>query len=709
MPILFLLFSLFSTALAAQEPPPAGLDTIPYDTPETGALVERVIRATSTVPEGLRDYRADFRSAVYLSVRTDSEQGGEIPVTVDEFTGELMWERGGALRQEVRGHRVRLLTPTPYTVGTFLEHPWIIPHLYGRTIDVFQLSPTAPTSGRRVSRAMHPFSPRGPDVYRYEAGDTVRVRTPEGTLTLVSIEVRPRAAPDPGRQVVAGTFYVDVDRAAVARARFGFTDPGGGLRLSRAGVFFELENGLVQDRYWLPYRQRQEVQVTSPLFGGAVALRVASRISGYDLNTGWTPGEGERVALVRELEEDAFTEWRGDLGEFDIADFEDLRRATAGIREEEEGVRVGFIPERTDHLFRYNRVEGPFVGGAVEVEVPRDDARWEVYGTAGWAFAEETVRGELEVERVAPLPAPPGVARRWTVQGALYRRLRDAQAFRPISRWELGYTLAAGLGGYDILDYYGASGAELSAGIRSGPWTARGGGRWEHHQSVEVNTESFLFGRAERFPPVSPAEPGNHAALEGEVAYTRGAGPFTLGGSLVASLRGEVGFGDWEVGRAVGLLAARRSLGRFLTVATRLDGGVAAGEVPPQLLLRLGEAEGLEGFAPNEFGGTAAALARGRLLLHLPPYEEEPLARLGYFIVPPLRPALVLSGTGAWAEVADDSRDELLLIRARPTDGVRGNVGVGVSFFNDFFAVERVRPLEEGGEWRWNVGLVQWF
>lgn len=709
-----MLLASLALALLQQTPPAAAeLDTVPYDTPATGVLVERVIRAGSTIPAELRDFRADFRSAVHLSVTTDSAQVGETPVTVDEFVGELRWDRGGALQQSVRAHRLRTLTPTPYTLGTMLENPWIVPHLYGHTIELFQLSPARPTSGRRVSRAIHPFSPRGPDLYRYEAGDTLRVGTAEGVVTLVEVQVRPRAVPERGRQVVAGSFYVDVDRAAVARARFGFSDPGGGLRLTRAGIYFELENGLVQGRYWLPYRQRQEVQVTSPLFGGALGVRVVTLLTGYDLNTGWTPPEPGRAALLRDRAagEAAFRGPIGEgLGEFDIDDFADLRRATAGIDPDgrEERIRLGFAPRRSEDLFRYNRVEGAFVGGAAEVEIPVPDARWEIYGTAGWAFAEGTARGELNARRVRDLPAAPGQTRQWSVAGGAYRRLWEAQSFRPLSRWGVGYTLTAALGGYDILDYYDAAGVEASGAYRSGPWVARLGARWEDQDSVRRNTESFLFGEARNFPPVSPADPGQHAALEGELRFSRGAGAFSLGRSLVASLRAEAGLGDWRFGRVVGLLSARQSLGPF-TLATRLDAGAIAGEAPTQFLLRLGEAEGLRGYAPNEFGGTRAALGRARLLAHLPPYGQEPLARFGFFVIPPLRPALVLTGTGAWSTVAAASEDELLRIGARETDGVRGTYGAGISFFEDTFVVEWSRPLREEGEGRWYVGLVEWF
>lgn len=709
-------------------PPSAPQDTAPdFDSPATRELVERVIQAGSVVPEELRDYRADYRSAVYLSLRPDSAQAGEVPVTVDEFAGEVRWARGGTMLQEVEAHRVRMLAPTPYTVGTMLEEPWIVPHLYGQTIELFQLSSSSgsrPAPGslvtgtrtRRVSRAVHPFSYRGVDLYRYSAGDTVRVNTSEGVVTLVTIEVRPRAAvTGRGPRLVAGSFQVDADRAAVARARFGFAEPPGRFRLTRTGVFFEMENGLVQGRYWLPYRQRQEIQVASPLFGGAAAVRVASALRGYDLNTGWAPEEPGRVALVREPgTETAFRGWEEPVGEgigdFDIADFQDLARVTGDAGTREEGVRVGFLPERGEHFFRYNRVEGPFLGAAVSAEsAPRDGGHWEAYATAGWAFAEETARGEAAARLIQESPGPFGQRQGWSASAGVYRRLRDTQVFRPAFRWDLGYSLNAALGGYDILDYYDAAGVELLGGIRRGPWSGRIGGRWERHDSVTRNTESFLFGSARRFPPVAPADPGTHAGVEGELRYARGGGAFSVGNSVIASVRGEAGFGDWGFGRVVGLLAGRRSLGPYATLALRGDAAHVFGEAPPQYLLRFGEAEALRGYEPNEFGGTTAAIGRGRLLLFLPPYTQRPLARAGFFIIPPLRPALVLSGTAAWAEVAGRSEDELLRVGSRPTDGTRRTVGVGVSIFEDAFSVEYSIPLEEDEDGRWTIGLVQWF
>lgn len=697
-------------------PPPltsAAGDTI-FDAAGTRALVERVIRAGSSVPPELLDYRAEMRSAIYLSVRPDSAPGGELPVTVDEFAGQVRWERGGALEQRILGHRIRLLAPTPYTVGTLLESPWVVPHLYGNTIDVFQFSATRRT-GARLARAVHPFSFRGIDFYRYATGDTIRVRTREGTTTLVPVEVRRRPGNDPGtQQLVAGTFWVDVDRAAVARARFGFLARSSGFRLAETGLFFELESGLVEARYWLPYRQRREIQVSSPLLGGAAALRLVTTLSGFDLNTGWRPDTARTSRLVWALREgggDPFAGWRALPGEedggFDIADFADLRDVVRPPDPDAGPIRVGLRWERTDHLFRYNRVEGPFLGAGVRVE-PRDPdrRRWELYGTGGWAFAEGTARGEAtarwRLNHGAPATDP-----QWTLAGTAYRRLPDTRAFRPILTWDLGQALGAALGGYDVRDYYDARGGELSVTRRRGGWTARLGGRWERQDSVGRNTERFFFGEAEEFPLVAPADPGDHAAAEAELRFARGAGAFGIGNSLVASVRAEQGFADFRFTRVIGLLTARRD-SRYLGLAGRVDAGWTGGEPPPQFLFRFGGTEGLRGYERNAFGGTTAAAARGRLLLHLPPYGSEPLLRLGFFAVPPLRPSVVLSGEAGWADVREDSRDELLRLGSFPTDGAEASFGVGLSIFEDAVSAEYVRPVD-GGEGRWYVGFVQWF
>lgn len=678
-----------------------------WDRLETRVLVNRVIQTGTTVPQGLDDYRAAMGAVIYLSLQSDTAQGGELPVTVDEFAGEVRWERDGDVQQTIHGHRVRMLAPTPYTLGSLLEAPWIIPHLYGNTINVFSLSPT-PGGRTQLAQAIHPFSLRGIDFYHYRSGSPVRVSTSEGVTTLVPITVRPRPGTleQSGRtRLVAGTFWVDFDRAAVARARFGFAERGGRFVVTETGVFFELESALVEGQWWLPYRQRREIQVASPLLGGAVAIRIVTTLSGFEVNAGWdAPQPGAR--LVMDLRDDAFAGVPPAEGEpTDIADFADL---VAVVRPpgSTEGVQAALRYERGEHLFRYNRVEGPFLGLATRIQ-PRDpEARdWSVYAHAGWAFAEATARGELAFRWHPGDPIAPGA--HWTANVGAYRRLRDMTSFRPPLQWELGYALGAALGGYDVRDYYDAAGLEASGARRRGPWTARLGARVERHDSVSRNTENFLFGEANDFPDVAPAEPGTHAAAEATLRYARGTGAFGVGGGVIAQVTADQGFGDFGVTRATALLSTRFP-SRYVTLIARGDAGAVLGEAPPQFLFRFGGIEGLRGYARNEFGGSTALLGRARLLLHLPPYGQEPLFRAGFFLFPPLRPALVLSGDAGWTTVSDDSRASLQRLGAVETDGVRSSYGVGLSLFEDALSIEYIWP-GEGGEGRWYTGFVAYF
>jgi hypothetical protein len=678
-----------------------------WDTPETRALVTRVIQTGTTVPAGLDDYRAAMGAVIHLSLRADTAQGGELPVTVDEFAGEVRWERDGDVQQTINGHRVRLLAPAPYTLGSLLDAPWIIPHLYGNTINVFSLSATP--GGRTVlAQAVHPFSFRGIDFYHYRGGTPVRVTTSEGVTTLVPVTVRPRPGTleAAGKQrLVAGTFWVDLDRAAVARARFGFVERAGRFVVTETGVFFELESALIEGQWWLPYRQRREIQVASPLLGGAAAIRIVTTLAGFEVNTGWdAPQQGTRLVMdLRPGSFDGAPEVAGDPT--DIGDFADLVQVVRAP-ESTEGVQMALRYERGDHLFRYNRVEGAFLGLGTRIQ-PADPERrdWSVYAHAGWAFSESTARGELAFRWHPGDPIAPGA--HWSANLGAYRRLRDMTAFRPPLQWELGYALGAALGGYDVRDYYDAAGAELFGTRRSGHWLARLGGRVERHDSVSRNTGSFLFGEANDFPLVAPAEPGTHAAAEATLRYARGTGAFGVGGGAIAQLTADQGLGDFGVTRTTGLLSTRFP-SKYVTLIARGDAGLVLGQAPPQFLFRFGGIEGLRGYARNEFGGSTALLGRARVLLHLPPYGQEPLFRAGFFLFPPLRPALVLSGDAGWTTVSDDSRPSLLRLGAVETDGVRSSYGVGLSLFEDAVSLEYVWP-GDGGKGRWYTGFVAYF
>lgn len=706
--MLALSLALLLQGVAAADAP---RDTVPtYDSPATQALVERVISATAEIPAELRDYRARVYTQMTLAVGATSESpDADFSPTLDEFATEVRWSRAGYLHQEIVGHRVRLLVPVPYTLGSLMEDPWVIPHLYGGSIPVLA---TGTANARGTAQAVHPFGPRGPLHYHYRADAPVRLRVQGELVTLVPVSVSPRAgASATETHRVVGVFYLDVDRAAIARARFGFTEAGRGLSVSRVGTFMELENGLWEGRFWLPYFQRREIQVGTPLLGGTIAGRIVSRFAEYDLNTGWTPTGRDRFVLTRSLAGDTvFTD--ADLptaADYAVGDFGDLQAVGAGTTAGEGQLRFSPGYARGDHLIRYNRVEGLYLGAGARLQPAWPaDRTWSLYGTAGWAFAEQTARGELTARWRSRAPGTASEETVWGANATAYRRLREMVSFQPTTRWDILYTAIALFGGSDVRDYYDASGGELFGTATRGDWRGELGGRFERHDSVSLSTTRFLFGEAEDFDTLAGIVPGSHAALEAAATFERGPGAFSIGNSMVASVRGDVGVGDFRYQRLQGLLSFRRELG-LLTLATRVDAGHVFGDPAPQFLFRFGGWEGVVGDEPFEFGGSTAALGRSRLLLGLPPRSLRPLYQGGFFIVPPLRPSLVLVGEAGWSEIREDLAETLEIADSRPTGGVRGAAGVGVSVFDDTITLEYLWPLTEDEDPRWRFGLVTWF
>lgn len=685
-------------------------DSIPvFDSPETEALVIRAIENIGDIPLGLDDYEAHVQTTMQISISADTTGLADLPAAVDEVVSKVQWNRRGFLHQTVEGHRMRMLVPLPYTLATIFEKVWVIPHLYGARI-------YTPLAG---PPAINPFSASGPQYYRYQAQDTVRIRLPDELLTLVPISVRPRVAlSESDSQLLIGTFYIDVQRAAVARARVGFAGRDRVLPRTFGQVesFFELENGLWEGKYWLPFRQRRDILMESRLLGGAVTARVINRFMDIDLNTGWS-ATGELVTLNWEIEDQrsAFADWRGPIGDeesqLSAEDFADLRLATSTESQaDNDGLRAQFHFDRGSHLFRFNRVEGAFLGIGGRLVPPRPQQnRWQVYGTGGWAFAESAPRGELSFRSGTAVVAQMEDGTDWGTEAVAYRRLRDIQPFRPTFMWDWFYTLPALFWGSDPRDYYDATGAELTIIGRQPNLSGRATVRYERHDSVTVNTQKFLFGAATDFTPLASIDAGNLLALEMGTQYAVGPGAFGIGNSLLTRVEGELGFADFRYNRVTALVSSRFSLGP-VTLAARGDGGHVWGDAPPQKLFRFGSVEGLRGYEPNEFGGSTAFLGRARLLLGIPPRSAQPLARAGLFLIPPLRPSLVLLGETGWTDIETDLVGSLSRLGSRPTDGFRSSVGVGLSIFDDAVTVEWLKPVDEPErEERWYVGLTYWY
>lgn len=668
-----------------------------FDSPATQALVVRVVHASHHLPSDLVDYRADVFSQLEMQIVGEGRLGNEAPVAVDQMRSTIRWNRNGAVEQTVHGHRVRLGAEVPFTLGTSVKGPWVLPHLYTPAIPALELTGSG-VRFRRREIVVHPFGPGGAEAYHYCGDDPVEIRAGSDTLRVVPVEVRPvdeRELPH-----LVGTFYVDVDRAALVRARF-IVRRGTALGVS-VDDLWEVDHALINGRHWLPYRQRLEVQGTHPLLGVGVVFRVINHFSHQTPNIGWTPAEGERARLIWRLEDEgAHGEWPPIVLASDWRDFDDLRRrAPAPIGRQVGPLRVEPHVRQTHHFLRYNRVEGLFLGAAARLtpaESGTRPTRW--YATAGYAFAEGAVRGEVTGRRHFEGPRWPGVTSRGLVELELYRRLMDARTFLPIVDWTAFHSALALFRGEDPFDYYDALGGALSVRVRSDPWELRIGSRWERHRPVERNTTWHLRRDAAGFTEVSVADPGDHAVLEAGLLFRYGL-PTAVGEGLVARVEGTWGLGEFAFRRLTGTALARTGAG-VLGLRTRLDGARTWGAPPPQFIPRFGGAYGVGGLPHGGFGGTTVVLGRGRGLLALPPRSEVPLMRSGRYFVPALRPHLVASVDAGWSAVTEAARPTLerLEVEATASGGassLRGSYGIGVSLFDDLVSVEYIRPFVAG-------------
>lgn len=270
-------------------------DTIrPFGSPAARQLVHRVIQQNASTPDDLLDYSAEARTTMHLAVVDEERLRGEQIVTAEQFVSDVHWHgEADFFRQRLRGYRVWLLTFFPETPGREAEDPWIIPHLYGRDLPLPRF-PGRGGSGREERVAVNPFGEEGPSHYSFAFGDTIRVEWADDTATVVEVLVKPRRSAPAEQFLVAGSFGIDLDRAAVVQARFGFVtggpDPSLVERLLETGIFVELRNGLWDGQFWLPYAQRWHVQLSSIFFGGTVGRWVCGSTAPWRITGSTTAG-----------------------------------------------------------------------------------------------------------------------------------------------------------------------------------------------------------------------------------------------------------------------------------------------------------------------------------------------------------------------------------------------------------------------------------
>ena len=620
------------------------------------------------------DYQATIRYR--LSVGFGRRVWSKVPASaVEEQVARVQWQQPNDLRVDVVGRRFRSRNGS-IQLSSVWDRPWFVPRGVDDSVRIF--SNDFPATG-----ALHPLAPTGPQWYRYTATGDLTVTPARGrTLRLVRVEVTPRRT---GPALVAGQMWIDSATAEVVRLTVRYVgtalwvraedgprgpDSTKARRLNSlvnriVSIDADLEYGLQDGRYWMPYRQVLAGRVRIPVVSDLVIpFQATTTFEDYAINSGrpiafevplpdtaglgpdslralrrarqdslrderrgragetadslrsWNYADrwpGGRYELHRpsNVTLDSYAQWPDSLSlDADPADARrvreaetELARLSAGLPDSITGQRShGIAYERLSDVLRYDRVQGLSLGLGYRVRVPGTRFT-DLFGTLRYGLSDDRVTGRLTLVRDAP-------GGRLALSG--YRDIADVDPVSP--GHTVGNTLDALFVAHDDADYALAEGG--SAGLETSLSTGLDlaiGAHVERQKSVAREAKSavndFLGGNG-ILPPNPPVDEGTFAGGSVRLVHT---------GGIRWNLTTDVLGGE---GRTTGRLygGVRADLGGRRGVTLRLKSGVATSPTLRQSLFRLGGLATVRGFEYGERRGQAfwaaqldIAPIRGRL------------------------------------------------------------------------------------------------
>jgi hypothetical protein len=619
---------------------PAPADTInPFASAATQALVERAMERQRTQDSLVTDYTATLRYRLTVSLGR-RRWARSAPASVEEQDVKVQWQAPNDLRVDVLGRRAAAVSPELGRESwSIWDRPWFVPRGLSDSIRIFsdEFPAIAP---------LHPLAGEGPRWYRYELTDSAQVTLPNGKrVKVLAVDVTPARE---GPALIVGRLWIDA--ATSETVRFAFRYVGKGLWVApegetrkdssnarRANGFInrlftldvDLEYGIQDGQYWMPWRQTISGRVSVPLVSDLVIpFEAVTTFRNYEINTGKAPaftleapvGMSRDSALARwRARQDTLRKARrsGDIpdslwardyagfwqdGRYEVhrppkdslaryeawgdslvlaSDPEDagrvrdieaeLGRMAEGLPDDLTGNKpVRFAMQRPGDLAGFNRVQGWSLGAGIGVKVPGVSFT-DAYGTLRYGFSDERVTGRLGVIRNGP-------GWKLTVDG--YRDIVDQDPVSPGRN--IANSLNAVFTTHDNADYMLATGGGAAMQL---PWTEslelKFGLKVEEQLTVERDARSglndFLGGTGvmlENAPITDGTFVGGFASVSG-----RGRLRWTLSGDVLS------GAGT-ETGRVWG--EAQYAVGRSSGATFRTKAGIASSPTLPQMQFRVG-------------------------------------------------------------------------------------------------------------------------
>lgn len=605
-------------ALAAQAP----RDSI-YATAETARLVA-LARARHAQQDTLvNDYSAIISSRVRVGIGR-SHFGRVVPFFTSEHLAKIQWSRPNDVRVDFIGRRHRSLSR-----GVRGEVDFDRPHFFPRGLgdSIRLMGDDFPEQA-----AVHPLAVAGDQYYHYRIDDSLTVNVSGRAVRLAAIAVQPRRQ---AYSLIAGHLWVDRETGEIARLTFFFVGEflfglddldstatrRDTLKLARENrtiarvvrIDADLEYGLYEQRFWMPFRQLVTLQIDDIWVTGAtLPVRFETTFADYKINRGETvafavelPDTSERREVRDTTDKraartaagrwsggrwemrrppldslDGYQGWTDSL-ELDAAPddeqrFREVRDELAEIAADLPGQwvgRTGVTPVKIGEFFRFNRVQGVSLGSAYALETGVPYLR--VIAQTRYGFKDGRVLWGV----TARIDGPKGLT-----ELEVARRLADVD---PRSRGtSLGNSLNALFAAHDDADYLLATGVRLTFTKVLGQRTEGSiGFGYEEHRSVATRAGSVFndwLGGDGILPPNPAVRDGWYRTGLLRLDYAGSATRWRLGMDVLAGHGGRA-WGDLE--QRIGFVRAR------------FGAGFSDPSVPPQLLFRAGGPRTVRGHA----------------------------------------------------------------------------------------------------------------
>ncbi len=234
----------------------------------------------------VHDYQAVVRTRLEASYGR-SRFARLTTLIAHETVAKITWRQPNDLKVEVLGTRGR--APIVRMLGAIgdvgddvdedlrselvMDRPWFIPRALGDSIRVMGVPDQA---------VLHPLAGRATDHYRFAIVDSVTIVMPDRRIQAIAIHVVPKSY---GLALMAGDMWLDTETGDVVRIRMLFLgeylwdQPKGDTPEDSVearhdnevaqrflSVEAEIEYVLIDQRYWMPYRQFLAITAEIPFF-----------------------------------------------------------------------------------------------------------------------------------------------------------------------------------------------------------------------------------------------------------------------------------------------------------------------------------------------------------------------------------------------------------------------------------------------------------